>query len=256
MIEIDEERGIVTQVEGAKRRSYPLGSREGFRIVSRAWLRSGWDAKHVYSFTWLGRPIIQLPEDMIRVQEAIFALKPDVIVETGVAHGGSAIFYASLLEVMGKGRVIAVDIDIRAHNRRAIESHPLFARITLIEGDSVAEETVSQVRAAIEGAETVMVILDARHTRDHVRRELESYGPMVSAGSYIVACDGIMKDVVGAPRTEPGWREDNPQGAVSDFLAQTSDFDLAPPAFAFDESAGIDPITYWPNAWLRRRPES
>lgn len=253
MIEIDEAAGTVTQIADGQRQTYSLASREGFRLVSRAWLRAGWDAKHVYTFTWLGRPIIQLPEDMIRAQEVIHSLKPDVIVETGVAHGGSAIFYASLMEIMGHGRVVAVDIDIRAHNRQAIEGHPLFSRITLIEGDSISEETVSEVRAAIGDAETVMVILDSRHSKAHVRRELELYGPLVSPGSYIVVCDGIMQDVVGGPRTDSSWSDDNPRSAVADFLNQSADFELAPPPFEFDESGACDPITYWPDGWLRRR---
>src|SRR6266480_2325826 len=121
-----------------------IGSPEAFAIVSRAWLRLGWDVKYVYSFTWLGRPIIQLPEDMIRIQEVIYRLRPDVIVETGVAHGGSLIFYASLCHLIGKGRVIGVDIDIRSHNRAAIEAHPLSSLITLVEGDSVAPATIAK----------------------------------------------------------------------------------------------------------------
>lgn len=253
MIEIDEAAGTVTERRDGKVNTHALGSREGFALVSRAWLRAGWDAKHVYTFTWLGRPIIQLPEDLLRVQEVIHRLKPDVILETGIAHGGSAIYYASLLRLIGKGKVIAVDIEIRPHNRAALAAHELSSLIHLIEGDSVAMETVARVKAAAGAAETVLVLLDARHTRDHVRAELEAYAPLVSPGSYIVACDGIMRQVVGAPRTQPDWGENNPQSAVQDFLSVHPEFELAPPAFAFDESGAVDAVTYWPNGWLRRK---
>src|SRR5882672_10108571 len=133
---IDQDRVIVDE-GGAPKREFPLGSPEGFRVLSDLWLRSGWEMKHVYSFTWLGRPIIQLPEDLVRVQEAIWAVQPTVIVETGVAHGGSLIFYAGLLQLMGRGRVIGIDIAMRPDNRRAIEGHTLAERISLVEGSSV-----------------------------------------------------------------------------------------------------------------------
>ncbi len=151
----------------------------------------------------MGRPIIQLPEDMVRVQEVIYRLKPDLIVETGVAHGGSLIFYASLFEAMGHGRVVGIDIEIRPHNRAAIEAHQMFKRIELIEGGSTAPEIVSQVRDGIKPDETVLVLLDSNHTRDHVLEELRLYAPMVTPGSYIVATDGIMAQVVGGRRTDP-----------------------------------------------------
>src|ERR1700741_4374730 len=120
---VDEERAEVIVSDGGRETRYPLASAEGFAAVSRAWIRAGWDTKHVYSFTWLGRPIIQLPEDMFRLQEGIYRGRPDVIVETGVAHGGSLVFYAGLCRLMGQGRVIGVDIEIRPHNRAAIEAH-------------------------------------------------------------------------------------------------------------------------------------
>lgn len=146
---IDEERGeVITRGDGPEQR-YPLASAEGFAAASRAWIRAGWDAKYVYSFAWFGRPIIQLPDDLIRVQEVIYAVKPDVLIETGVAHGGSLIFYASLFKAMERGRVVGVDIDIRPHNRKAIESHELASYITLIEGNSVDPAIVDQVRKLV-----------------------------------------------------------------------------------------------------------
>src|SRR5690606_24886939 len=152
----------------------------------------GWDTKYVYSFSWLGRPIIQLPEDMMRIQEVIYSLKPDVIIETGVAHGGSLIFYASLCKAFGKGRVIGIDIEIRPHNRLAIENHELKEYIILLEGSSTDDKIVSQVERMINSGETVLILLDSNHTKQHVLEELRKYSPLVSVNSYIVACDGIM----------------------------------------------------------------
>ena len=144
-LEIDLDAGVVTAHEGGETRTFGIGTPEAFSLISAAWLRSGWDNKHVYSFTWLGRPIIQLPEDMVRIQEVVYNVKPDVIIETGVAHGGSLIFYAGLCQMMGKGRVIGVDVEIRPHNRKAIEAHALKPWITLIEGDSTVPEIVAKV---------------------------------------------------------------------------------------------------------------
>jgi hypothetical protein len=143
-----EQQELVLHDDG---RRLPLYSTEAFEVLSALWLKVGWNEKYVYTFSWMGRPIIQLPDDLVRVQEVIYRLRPDVIVETGVAHGGSLIFYASLLRAMGlpASRVIGVDIEIRPHNRRAIEAHELFGAITLIEGNSVAPEVVSQVRAYV-----------------------------------------------------------------------------------------------------------
>ena len=187
------------------------------------------------------------------MQEVIHARRPDVIVETGVAHGGSAIFYASLFEAMGHGRVVAVDIEIRPHNRAAIEAHPLFDRITLIEGDSIADATIRQVREAVGDAANVMVILDSRHTRAHVLSELQAYAPLVTSGSYIVSCDGIMRQVVGGRQADPSWQTDNPIAAVTDFLTTHSAFQRAQPPFPFDDSGVCNPITYWPDGWVQRR---
>ncbi len=235
--------------------THRLGSPEGFGIISRLWLRSGWDAKYVYGFSWLGRPIIQLPEDMVRIQELIFRTKPDVIIETGVAHGGSLIFYAGLCKAMDHGRVIGVDIEIRPHNRKAIEEHFLFPYITLVEGSSIEEETVSTVRRQIKAGESVLVILDACHTKDHVLEELRAYGPLVSTGSYIVAADGIMEEVVGAPRTQDDWSWNNPRQAALAFVQENPDFAIEQPPFPFNEGEITEPVTYWPDGFLRRLRE-
>jgi cephalosporin hydroxylase len=253
MLTIDERHGQV-MVTGADGRAqvHAMDTPEAFAAVSAAWLRCGWDVKYVYGFTWMGRPIIQLPEDMIRIQELIWALKPDVVIETGVAHGGSLVFYAGLFAAMQRGRVIGVDIEIRPHNRAAIEAHPMAAWITLIEGSSIAPETVAAVRAQIQPGETVLVMLDSNHSRDHVVAELDLYAPLVSAGSYIVACDGIMAQVAGAPRTAPDWTWNNPLSAAEDFLARSPEFVLDEPAFAFNEGRVRDRVTYWPKCFLKR----
>jgi cephalosporin hydroxylase len=248
---IDFEHGTVSADDSKGPRTLALGSAEGFALVSKAWIRAGWDAKYVYSFTWLGRPIIQLPEDMFRIQEIIHRLQPDVIIETGVAHGGSLIFYATLFEAMGRGQVIGVDVEIRPHNRKAIEEHALARRVTLVEGDSKSMETLARVRSRLAPSDRVMVLLDSNHRKDHVLGELESYGPLVTAGSYIVAMDGIMAEVAGAPRTQPDWVHDNPIAAVEAFLEGHPEFVLDEPAFAFNEGAVRNRVTYWPSAFLR-----
>lgn len=252
MITIDEARGQVT-VEGPDGSvTHPLASTEAFKIVSDAWIRCGWDTKYVYSFTWMGRPIIQLPDDMVRIQEVIYQIKPDVIIETGVAHGGSLIFYASLCKAMGKGRIVGIDIEIRPHNRMAIEAHEMSPLITLIEGSSVDEAIVGQVAAQVRPGETTLVLLDSNHTKAHVLAELEAYGPMVTQGSYIVATDGIMAQVAGAPRSGPDWSWNNPISAVEDYLAAHPEFVLEEPAFPFNEGMVRDRVTYWPSAYLKR----
>ena len=252
MLKIDEARGILI-AEGPEGESvHPLESAEAFRLISRAWVRCGWDTKYVYSFSWMGRPVIQLPEDMLRIQEVIYRVKPDVIIETGVAHGGSRIFYASLFEAMGRGRVIGIDIEIRPHNRAAIEAHEMFPRITLVEGSSVAPEVVAQVGALVAPGETVLVLLDSNHTKAHVLAELEAYGPFVTPGSYIVATDGIMKEVVGAPRTSPDWSWNNPLDAAAEFAASHPEFVLEEPVFPFNEGVVTERVTYWPKGFLKR----
>ncbi len=250
---IDEERALVTVVAGnGAECTMPLDSAEAFNAVSKAWLRAGWDAKYVYSFTWMGRPIIQLPEDMVRLQELIWSRRPDVIVETGIAHGGSLIFYASLFEAMGHGRVIGVDIEIRPHNRAAIEAHPMFSRIAMFEGSSIDRVLVAEVSATIAKGERVMVILDSNHSRDHVLAELRAYSPLVGVGDYLVATDGIMQQVVGAPRSAPDWSENNPLKAAKDFVAEDDRFVIEEPEWLFNEGAVRDRVTYWPGCYVRR----
>lgn len=242
----------ITVTENGVERKLGIGTPEAFKLLSSLWLRSGWDTKHVYSFTWMGRPIIQLPEDVIRIQEVIYRVKPDVLIETGIAHGGSLIFYASLFKAMGKGRVIGVDIEIRPHNRKAIEEHDMYRLITMIEGSSVDDKVIDKVRSQIKQGGRGLVILDSNHTKEHVLAELRAYSEFVAVDSYIVACDGITKEIVGAPRTKPEWATDNPQSAIKDFLSERDDFVQEEPAFRFNEGDIKERVTYWPGAFLRR----
>lgn len=230
-----------------------LYGKEAFELISELWLKTSWNQKYSYTFTWLGRPIIQHPEDLVRLQEAIFTLRPDVVIETGVAHGGSLIFYASLLKAIGSdGRVVGIDIEIRPQNRAAIESHGLASYISLIEGDSAAPEVVNRAREFVRPGDQVLVILDSSHARAHVAKELEAYAPLVSPGSYIVATDGIMGLVHDTPRGKPEWVSDNPTQAAKDFAARHPEFVLEEPKWRFNESGLDRTITAWPGAWLKR----
>jgi len=176
--------------------------------------------KYSYNFSWMGRPIIQYPQDIIAMQEIIWNLKPDLIIETGIAHGGSLIFYASMLELLGgKGKVLGIDIDIREHNRREIETHPMFKHITMIEGSSIDDRVIEQVRKFANGKKRVLVCLDSLHTHDHVLRELEAYTPMVSLGSYCVVFDTIVEDMPDEYSHDRPWgKGNNPKTAVWKFL--------------------------------------
>ncbi|HYV91943.1 MAG TPA: CmcI family methyltransferase [Chitinophagales bacterium] len=252
MIKIDTAKGVLIIEEGSIERTVDLGSADGFRIVSDIWLRSGWDAKYVYSFSWLGRPIIQLPDDLLRIQEVIFNVKPDVIIETGVAHGGSLIFYATLCKAMDHGRVIGIDIEIRPHNRKAIEEHFLFPFITLIEGSSVDEKIVSSVQQQVKPDEKVLVLLDSNHTKQHVLDELNVYSPLVTLNSYIVATDGIMEKLEGAPRSAADWNWNNPKKAAEEFARENKNFIIEEPAFLFNEGIITERVTYWPSAFIKR----
>ena len=252
MITVDDKNDLVIVKDDEGSKIYEIGSPEVFSIISKLWLRLGWDTKYVYSFTWLGRPIIQLPEDMIRIQEVIYRVKPDVIIETGVAHGGGLVFYASLCKAMNRGRVIGIDIEIRPHNRKAIEEHELFEYITLVEGNSIDERVVGSVKAMVKPGEKVFVMLDSDHSKQHVLAELNAYSDLVSVGSYVVAADGIMEDLVGAPRSSEDWSWNNPKAAAEEFVRTHDDFVIEEPEFPFNEGVITERVTYWPSAFLRR----
>jgi cephalosporin hydroxylase len=252
-LSIDTEQKRLTIQRGDEPVEYPLYSPEAFSALSEVWLKVGWGVKYTYGFTWMGRPIIQLPDDMVRIQEVIYRVRPDVVIETGVAHGGSLIFYASLFKAMGLGRVIGVDIEIRPHNRKAIESHELSSYITLVEGSSIDPAIVDRVAAQIRPGERALVILDSNHSKQHVADELAAYAPLVSPGSYIVATDGIMQILHDVPRGKPEWTHDNPTAAAAEFAAAHPEFALEEPPFPFNEGEIKERVTHWPGAYLRRK---
>ena len=252
-IAIDTEARTLELDDGQGPVAHDLFSKAAFDVIADLWVKTGWVRKYSYGFSWLGRPIIQLPDDMLRIQEAIWQVQPDVILETGIAHGGSLIFYASLMEMIGKGRVIGLDIDIRAHNRSAIEAHAMAKRITMIEGSSVAPETVAAVKALIKPTDVVMLILDSNHSRDHVAAELDAYAELVTPGSYILSQDGVMKLVAGSPRAPAEWAIDNPITAVEAFLAARPEFVLEHPPRPFDETLETPESSHHPVGWIRRK---
>ena len=262
-IVIDTEAGTLTReksgTDGGAAETVGLFSKEAFEALSHQWLRVGWSLKYYHTFTWFGLPILQLPEDLLRLQEAIYALRPSLIVETGVFLGGSILFHASLLEGMGLAgaSVVGIDKEIPPHVRQSLETDPLNGRITLIEGDSTAPEVVARVSDCVEalrGQGPVLVILDSNHTREHVAKELEAYAPFVTPGSYIVATDGVMKDLWDVPRAQAEWRFNNPFEAANDFAARHPEFRQSPPAWLSHDSPLTENVTYWPGAWFQKLP--
>ncbi len=199
--------------------------------MSRDWMIATIPYQYTYHFTWMGRPIIQLPQDILAVQEIIWKVKPSVIIETGVAHGGSLIFSASMLQLIGgAGKVIGIDIDIRPHNRKAIEEHPMARRIDLVQGSSIAEETLAQVKALMPKDGPVLVILDSNHTHEHVLRELEMYSPLVTEGSYLIVMDTAVEDIPKEHYPNRPWGPgDNPKTAVREFLKTSTRFEVDKP---------------------------
>jgi cephalosporin hydroxylase len=232
--------------------THPLYSDAAFKIISDVWVKVGWNQKYSYTFSWLGVPLIQLPEDIVRYQEAVFQVQPDLIIETGIAHGGSAVLSASLLKLIGKGRVVAVDIEIRPHNRSRIDAHPMKPLITLLEGSSTAPAIVQQIRSHVKPGDKVLVVLDSDHSYQHVMAELEAYADVVTPGSFIVATDGVMRDLTDVPRGTASWAKDNPAQAAIDFARKRPDFVIEEPKWPFNESTLTGNITHWPAAWLRK----
>jgi len=195
--------------------------------ITKQWFLNGYKYEYSYHFKWLGRPIIQYPQDMIAIQEIIWKTKPDLIIETGIAHGGSLIFSASILELIGKGSVLGIDIDIRKHNRKQIEKHPLFKRISMIESSSIDKSIVKKVHDFSKGKKKVMVFLDSKHTLEHVLKELKLYSPFVTKGSYLVVFDTIINQMPDSFFTNKLWNKDNnPQKAIEKFLEKNNRFKI------------------------------
>jgi cephalosporin hydroxylase len=182
---------------------------------------------YTYNFTWMGVPIIQVPQDMIAMQEIIWEVKPDLIIETGIAHGGSLVYYASIMELIGHGTVLGIDIDIRDHNRERLENHPMIKRIKMIQGSAIDKETVAKVAEIAKDAKKIMVVLDSNHTHDHVLEELKLYSPFVSLNSYLVVFDTAVEDMPeGFYKTRPWGKGNNPKTAVWEFLKSNDSFSI------------------------------
>jgi cephalosporin hydroxylase len=221
--------------------------------AGRAFVRESTQPKYSYNFSWLGRPIIQYPQDIVAMQELVWRIQPDLIIETGIAHGGSLILSASLLELNAAcggdtgAAVLGIDIDIREHNRAAILSHPMSKRISMIQGSSIAPEIVAQVHQHAQGKQRVLVCLDSNHTHDHVLAELEAYAPLTSVGSYCVVFDTIVEELPSDFYPERSWGPGNsPQSAVREYLKGHPEFEI---------DASIDNkllISVAPKGYLRR----
>lgn len=205
-----------------------MGDIQELNALTHQWFIMSCRHKYSYNFTWMGRPIIQFPQDIVAMQEIIWRIQPDLIIETGIAHGGSLIFYASMLELLGgNGRVLGIDIDIRPHNRVEIEKHPMFKRITMLEGSSIDESVARQVHDFANGKEGVMVVLDSNHTHEHVLKELQLYSPLVTKGSYLVVFDTVVEDMPDDFFPDRPWgKGNNPKTAVSEFLQTNDRFEI------------------------------
>ncbi len=196
--------------------------------LGRLFLEDTAKYRYSYNFTWLGSPIIQLPQDIIAMQEIIWRVRPSLIIETGIAHGGSLVFHASMLELIGDdGQVLGIDIDIREHNRVEIEKHPMFSRITMIQGSSTDDSIAQQVHDFARDKEQILVVLDSNHTHDHVLRELQLYSPLVTKGSYLVVFDTIIEDMPEDFFPDRPWgKGNNPKTAVWEFLKTNDRFEI------------------------------
>jgi cephalosporin hydroxylase len=214
-----EESSHLIQMQGQDKR---------LRSISNNFIELTSKYKYTYNFSWLGRPIIQFPQDIVAVQEIIWQVKPDLIIETGIAHGGSLIFYASMLELLGgDGRVLGIDIDIREHNRVEIEKHPMYKRITMIQGSSIDEDIAKQVYDFAKNKKQILVVLDSMHTHDHVLKELEFYSPLVAKGSYLVVFDTAIEDMPEDFFPDRPWgKGNNPKTAVWEFLKTNNRFEI------------------------------
>lgn len=253
---IEFDRSVQANIEGLK-------ADGGLRSDSIEWLRRTLAHKYSYNYSWMGRPIIQYPQDMVAIQELIWQIKPDLVIETGIAHGGSLILSASMLALLdycgavetgqtldpksSRRRVLGIDIDIRAHNRTAIEAHPMAHRIDMIQGSSIAPEIVAEVYKRAAGHERIMVILDSNHTHEHVLAELDAYSSLVSHGSYCVVFDTVIEDLPADMYPDRPWDVgNNPKTAVRDFLSRNHDFEV-------DEAMEAKLlITVAPGGYLRR----
>ncbi|MBN2452667.1 MAG: class I SAM-dependent methyltransferase [Candidatus Omnitrophica bacterium] len=232
-------------LDGDESKEVDIYSEEGLSLVARLWERVSFHNRLVYEPTWLGIPIIQLSSDIVMMQELLWKVRPDVVIETGVAHGGSLMLSASILELLGNGKVIGVDIDIRKPNEAAIRKHPLSKRIELIQGSSTSEDTVRVVQNGVKKSDKVLVILDSNHSYGHVLKELEIYSRFVSRGSYMVVMDGIQEMLTSNPTGKKEWKDDNPMRAIRDFLRGRSGWEV-------DRTYNRLKTTYCPDGFLKK----
>jgi cephalosporin hydroxylase len=208
------------------RRISEMASDVELAMLARKFFLKSCEYRYSYNFAWLGRPIIQYPPDILAMQEIIWRVKPNLIIETGIAHGGSVIFYASMLELIGEdGKVVGIDVDIRQHNRVEIERHPLSKRAILVEGSSTDKDVIKRVYDLASGRRQVLVALDSNHTHEHVLKELELYSPLVGAGSYLVVFDTVIEDMPDGSFPDRPWgKGNNPKTAVREFLKTNDRF--------------------------------
>ncbi len=240
-----------------KERVAANGDIEELKASAHAFMSASLAPKYSYNFSWLGRPIIQYPQDVVAMQEIIWEVKPDLIIETGIAHGGSLIFFSSMLELVAAcggpkdSAVLGIDIDIRAHNRKAIEEHPMCKRIFMIEGSSIAPGVIAQARERARGRQRVLISLDSNHTHEHVLAELNAYANLTTVGSYCVVFDTIVEDMPAALAGDRPWGPgNNPKTAVREYLKLH-------PEFMIDRSIGHKLlITVAPDGYLKRVRET
>jgi cephalosporin hydroxylase len=218
----------IAQFELEKQQStIDMTKNDQLQELSSQWFLAACRHRYSYGFTWMGRPIIQFPQDMIAMQEVIWQVQPDLIVETGIAHGGSIIYYAALLEMMGgDGRVVGID-DIRQHNLTEIKNHPMFKRIDLIQGSSIDSAIIEQVYELARDRRKVLVVLDSNHTHEHVLAELDLYSPLVTKDSYLVVFDTVIEDMPDDFFPDRPWgKGNNPKTAVQEFMARNHRFEI------------------------------
>ena len=248
---VDTDTSVLTVIDGKASADYPLFSPEAFRIIAQQWLALGWNLGHWQTFSWMGRQMLQLPDDVLRIAELFWRLRPDVIVETGVYDGGSTLFFASLCRLHGSGRVISIEREFRPGVPEAIRESA-DNRVILIEGDSASPEASVEVRRHIRLGERVCVFLDADHSAQHVAEELRHLSPLVSSGCYLIVADSICNGVARTPNGDNDWLWDHPATAVDAFLAGHPEFTRERPPVIFQGLTDFTELSYFADTWLRK----
>jgi len=241
----------ITVFRENKSNFFNLYSSKAFKIISNFWLEYIWNQKYTYRFTWLGFPIIQLPDDIINIQELIFKERPDYVVETGVAHGGSIIFYASLLKILNKGKVIGIEKEFKKKNLDKLKKNFLKKYFELIESDSTNKDLIRKLKRRLDGKK-VIIILDSNHSYHHVFKELNLYSEIIKKGSYIIVTDGIIDVMKFAPRRIKYQKNYGPLKAINEFLLENNKFKKIQPINLFNESKVFKNISHWPDGWLKK----